>query len=226
MQSHLNVIIAMDQDPHKKLIDPTKVVFDVMFDLHGCSAEGVGWTLPNIQDDNFQALIEVWARDPDATGLVINDIGCGYGALFDYIKDMPAMQGGHYFGIDLNPKMIAAAQSRIQDERAHFSVGSRLVKTAHYTLASGTYTICRNAEPDEWEAYIFENLHHLARRSERGFAFNMLSPHLQPETKDMYLADPTKFLDFCIRELTDDVTLMHGRPALQWTLHARAPWKF
>lgn len=215
----------MTDDAFKKLIDPTKVVFDVMFDLYGCSAAGVGWTLPNIQIENFQALIEIWDKDPDATGLTINDLGCGYGALFTYIKDMPVMAGGRYFGVDLNQRMIDAAKAGITDSRAQFTVGDRLTEVADYTIASGTFTICRNASPIAWLNYVRENLRHLARMSKRGFAFNMLSPHLQPPTKDMYLGEPTSFLDFCIRELSDKVTLMHGRPDLQWTLHAHAPWK-
>jgi len=55
-------------------------------------------------------------------GYSVNDLGCGYGALFEFFAEQVPGAVSHYHGYDICPDMIAVAQARISDPHARFSL--------------------------------------------------------------------------------------------------------
>jgi len=65
------------------------------------------------------------------------------------------------------------------------------------------------------------SLAHLWTVSRKGLAFNMLSIYGNKRIRDLYYADPRPFFDFCMRELSPNVTLLHDYPLQEWTILVR-----
>ncbi len=61
--------------------------------------------------------------------------------------------------------------------------------------------------------------------SRRGFAISMLSAHLPRRQTGLYYADPGEWLDFCRKEISTHVVLLHDDLAEEWILHVKAPWR-
>ena len=58
--------------------------YDEKIQLHGCTAIGVGWNSTESQQMRFGQLLKI----VDEGGpFSINDFGCGYGALADYLRN-------------------------------------------------------------------------------------------------------------------------------------------
>ena len=84
----------------------------------GCNPEGVFWNSRANQINRFStllALIETTkVTDPHSDKaehpVTIAEIGCGYGALFGYLREIEIPDKWHYHGVDINPSMIAACQ--------------------------------------------------------------------------------------------------------------------
>src|SRR5215475_6927772 len=87
---------------------------------HGYTPKGVDWNGEESQALRFEQLARVIV--PGAP-FSINDIGCGYGALLDYLQtDFRDMT---YTGCDISADMIAAACSRhATSARVRFVAGS------------------------------------------------------------------------------------------------------
>jgi SAM-dependent methyltransferase len=158
-------------------------------------------------------------------GVSVNDLGCGYGALFDFLKDAPALVGGRYFGYDISAEMVEAARAAIGDPRAYFLHSHRATETADYSIVAGAYNLCLAADADAWLDLVKESLRSLAAMTRRGLAFNMLSHHVPQKSPGLFYADPAAMVDFCLREIGSGVVLLHDYSPLEWIIHVKAPFR-
>lgn len=164
----------------------------------GTTPNSVLWHDRPSQLVRFRKLLKVLGRDARETGLEINDLGCGYGALFAHIRRKRFLKDGAYFGYDLSPAMVASAATlHRRDRRATFTHASEATREADFSFASGTYGLRLEVEPAVWEAWVQDSLRRLAGKSRRGMAFNLLDAR-GPDCRDtLYYAEPARVLEFC-----------------------------
>lgn len=208
--------MAGDSEP---LLDPVRRVYVESLRAHGIDSKAVGWKDPASQRLRFEKLARV--IDPDVPSFTVNDLGCGYGAMFDFLTDGFDRQLAGYAGVDISSEMIAAARERVSDPRASFSQTDMVRAEADYTFVSGTFNVKMNAPDDQWTAYIEATLEELAARSSKGLAFNLLSTYVDWRADHLYYGDPCRFFDFCRRRLSRFVTLLHDYPLFEWTILVR-----
>lgn len=187
-----------------------------MINRHGATPLGLGWLSVQRMRDCFGDLLRLLARD-ETPGRSIADLGCGYGALFDHARSLPALRQGGYIGYDITAAMLEAARQRILDPRARFIQSDRPLEEVDYSFVSGTYNLALGADPAEWTRYIETSLDQLATTSRRGFAFNMLNrpARLDP---DMYYGDPDLWLARCRALYSPAAQLIQGRDGVHWTV--------
>jgi hypothetical protein len=80
-----------------------------------------------------------------------------------------------------------------------------------------------DASNDEWREYALSTLGGIARLSERGFAFNMLTKYSDAERMraDLYYADPCFFFDYCKTRFSRQVALLHDYGLYEFTILVR-----
>ena len=186
---------------------------------HGASATAVGWKDAAQQRLRFEKLAYVVDADAGAPSeMSVNDLGCGYGAMFGFLgeRDRPAL--ARYIGYDISPAMVTAAREVITDDRAVLVESASITETADYSFVSGTFNVRLGADVDAWTAYVRRMVLELAERSRRGFAFNLMTSHVDWRSDDLYYADPAEWLEFCKRQVSARVTLLHDYPLYEWTM--------
>lgn len=185
---------------------------------HGVDPAAVGWRDRETHELRFDKLAQVLSRGEEP--FTVNDHGCGYGALFEYLvaQGLPVSA---YCGTDISAEMLAAARERVPDPRAEFVEAPLPPAAADYTFVSGTFNVRLGASDDAWERYVKETLVALAARSRRGLAFNLLTTYVDWRADDLFYADPARFFDFCRTELSRYVTLLHDYPLYEWTMLVR-----
>src|SRR5207253_1573561 len=100
-----------------------------------------------------------------------NDLGCGYGALFDYLDSH--YRDFAYNGSDVSTDMVRAAQDRHANRlNARFTVAAEPPEMADYGIASGIFNVRLGRSDAEWYNYLEATLDVLDRTSRLGFAFN------------------------------------------------------
>jgi SAM-dependent methyltransferase len=188
---------------------------------HGETPRGVDWNGEESQVLRFEQLARV--IDP-AAAVSVNDVGCGYGALYGYLAER--YTGLAYCGCDIAPEMVAAARARhAGDPAARFVEGAAPPAQADYSIASGIFNV-RLQRPDaEWLAYILATLEELDRASTKGFAFNCLTSYSDAhKMRDyLYYADPCRLFDHCKRAYSRDVALLHDYGLYEFTILVRKP---
>jgi SAM-dependent methyltransferase len=185
---------------------------------YGLEARAVGWSDPQSQLLRFKRLAYAIEADPPETSIRVNDWGCGYGAMFEFLDRQPGFDLASYRGYDISPQMVEAARENVRDPRAEFVVGTQIDQDADYTFVSGTFNVHREASEDAWAKFVKQTLIEIGRRSHRGFAFNLLTTHVDWRKDDLFYGDPTEYFDFCRRQISEYVSLLHDYPLFEWTI--------
>jgi SAM-dependent methyltransferase len=212
-----------DRDPFSvlegapEILAPIVVAYDRRLREWGATARGVFWRNEDGQRLRFEVLTRALAGEPGP--IVVNDVGCGYGAFFDFLKDHPALKGGRYRGYDISEDMVAKARERIRDPRAIFLQSLIATEEADYSFASGTYNLCLDTDPARWVEYVRASLAHVWSRTRKAMAFNMLAG-LNFARDGLYYAAPGGFVAFC-KTLSADVTVAADYPLREWTIFVR-----
>lgn len=212
---------ALSFDETAEMLDGVARAYRHRLRRHGAEPTGVYWRDREGQWRRFQILSRVFAGDAGGEPLSVNDLGCGYGAFFDYLSEIPAMRDGAYFGYDLCAEMIEAATARIHDLRATFVHGLLADREADYSFASGTYNLNGDADDGAWAIYVKASLTQLWSKSRKGLAFNMLDRAKPGRQRGLYYADAGEFADFCARSLSPNVSLIDHDGLPDWTILIR-----
>lgn len=185
---------------------------------HGAGPAAVGWRDEETHLLRFDKLAQVLPRYGEP--FTVNDHGCGYGALFEYLvgRDFPVTG---YCGTDISADMLGVAGARVTDARARFVEAALPPDEADYTFVSGTFNVRLGASEEDWDRYVKETLVALAARSRRGLAFNLLTTYVDWRADNLFYADPKAFFDFCRNELSRYVVLLHDYPLYEWTMLVR-----
>lgn len=186
---------------------------------HGENPRGVDWNGEEGQLLRFLQLCRI--IDP-TRGFSINDLGCGYGALYDFLA--PRYEQFTYSGIDVSESMIRAAEKRQRgNQRARFVISGEPDEVADYGVASGILNVKLGRSDAEWRAYVEATLDMLDRTSKLGFAFNCLTSYSDSDRMraHLYYADPCILFDWCKRRYSKNVALLHDYDLYEFTMLIR-----
>jgi SAM-dependent methyltransferase len=186
---------------------------------HGTTARGVDWNGEAGQTLRFDQLLRI----VDVAGrFSINDLGCGYGALLDYL-DARGFEAD-YTGIDVSAEMTRAGAGRFEGRAdADFICAARLNREADYSVASGIFNVRLEWSDAEWRDYIEATLDLLDAASRRGFSFNCLTSYSDASKMrdELYYADPCALFDLCKRRYSKSVALLHDYGLYEFTILVR-----
>jgi len=187
---------------------------------HGQTAQGVDWNGEESQTIRFEQLCKIIVSK--TLNFSLNDLGCGYGALFDYLLKKYTMFS--YLGLDVSEDMISAAISRNEEhQNARFIIASEPGELSDYGVASGIFNVRLGRTDEEWFDYLLATLDVLNETSRHGFAFNCLTSYSDEDKKRDYLyyADPCRLFDLCKRRYSRQVALLHDYGLYEFTILVR-----
>lgn len=195
--------------------------FTEKLEQHGATAKGVDYNGEQARDIRFAELVKI--INP-ARQFSIIDYGCGFGAMFDYLY----ARGWKfdYYGVDLIEKMVLAGRETHKDfPNAHFTIDEKELPVAEYLVAAGIFNIKMDAEYAEWENFTCETLQRMNAFCAKGFSFNMLTKYSDAERMaqrpDLFYGDPLFFFDFCKRNFSRNIALLHDYGLYDFTILVR-----
>jgi len=186
---------------------------------HGATPRGVDWNGKESQILRFEQLTKIIQQSRDFS---LNDLGCGYGALFDHLQSK--YQNFTYTGYDVSNDMILAAQAQhASGPNAKFIATMAPPEKADYGIASGIFNVRLGCSDTEWWNYFEATLDMLDRTSQYCFAFNCLTSYSDTDKMRDYLyyADPCALFDLCKRRYSRHVALLHDYGLYEFTILVR-----
>ena len=195
--------------------------FAEKLDTFGATPKGVDYNGPEAQAVRFEQLVKV--IDP-AQKFTVIDYGSGYGAMFDYLHKKG--WGFEYYGIDLIEKMVLAGREVHKDcPNAHFTTDEKEVPLVDYLLAGAIFNIKMETAYEDWQEFTLQTLHNMDKLCAKGFSFNMLTKYSDAdrmaERPDLFFGDPLLYFDFCKRNFSRNVALLHDYGLYDFTILVR-----
>jgi SAM-dependent methyltransferase len=203
---------------HEEILDRVESYYSGRFAEHGTTARGVDWNSTESQQTRFAQLLRVCEGDDDFS---LNDYGCGYGALADYLREDGRRIS--YRGYDLSSEMLEAARERLAGPDTAFVGDVAELQPADYTVASGIFNVKLETEASEWTRYALDTIAELDRLSGKGLAFNMLTSYSDPERMrpDLFYGEPGFFFDHCATTISRELALLQDYGLFEFTLLVR-----
>ncbi|MGV7224163.1 MAG: class I SAM-dependent methyltransferase [Nitrospinales bacterium] len=201
------------------LLDPVKNFFTAKFQQIGARPEGVDYNSETAQITRFEQFERLFGAKRRFS---LNDYGCGYGAMAVYLKQKDYTF--QYHGYDISAKMVDYAnQSISNNENWKFTSNADELCSADFTIACGVFNLKFDADPLTWIDYILDSLLSIARISKLGFGFNMLTKYSDADKMrpDLYYGDPLYFFDYCKRQFSRNVALLHDYELYDFTILVR-----
>lgn len=202
-----------------KILADTKSYYDNKIILHDATPAGVDWNSLESQVLRFQKLLELCDLSKTFS---INDVGCGYGALYEYLSNRSLQF--NYCGIDISEAMLEKARQNYHNQvNCTFKAGLDCMELADYSVASGIFNVKLACEKSEWQSYILWVLDNMNQVSRKGFAFNCLTTYSDIEymRNDLYYGDPCYFFDYCKKRYAKNVALIHDYGLYEFTIIVR-----
>ena len=195
--------------------------FTEKLETFGATAKGVDYNGEQARQNRFAELVKI--INPTKPFSIV-DYGCGYGAMFEFLNDKD--WDFQYYGVDLIEKMILAGREKYKDfSNAHFTTDEKEIPVADYLVAAGIFNIKLESPYDEWQDFICETLPRMNALCSKGFSFNMLTKYSDAdrmaERPDLFYGDPLFFFDFCKRNYSRNVALLHDYSLYDFTILVR-----
>ena len=199
-------------------LDHVKSYFDKRIQEHGASPRGSDWNSETSQNARFDQLLKV----VETQSFSLLDYGCGYGALAEYL-DAKGFDV-NYYGYDILESAIETArQAHMHKPRSRFFTDKSQLPICDYTVASGIFNFRGEQSFENWTEYVLSVLHEFNQLSLHGFSSNFLTKYSDADKMrpDLYYADPTFLFDYCKRNFSRNVALLHDYRLYDFTLIVR-----
>jgi len=195
--------------------------FTEKLDAFGATPKGVDYNGSESQERRFEQLAKVInASQPFS----VIDFGSGYGALFDFLN----RKGWQfeYYGIDLIEKMVVAGRELYKDfPNAHFTTLENEVPKVDYLLAGAIFNIKLDETYESWQEFVTRTLSRMNALCSKGFAFNLLTKYSDADRMaqrpDLFYGDPLFYFDFCKRNFSRNIALLHDYGLYDFTILVR-----
>ena len=200
-------------------LEIVKNYFEKSVEAHGPTPQGVDWNSEFSQEIRFEQLLKIC--DPTNPFSIV-DYGCGYGAMADYLtkKGFKA----NYFGFDIVDKMlITARETHAGKSKRTFIEDRNLLPVCDYVVASGIFNYRANISFEDWTTYTISTFHQFNELSQKGFSSNFLTKYSDTDhmRADLYYADPCYLFDYCKRNFSKNVALLHDYTIYDFTILVR-----
>ena len=154
----------------------------------------------------------------------IADIGCGYGRLYEVIKERNLDGKVQYYGFDINQKLINFCKNNKDFKNVEFAISALPFKKTDYVVMSGTYNLTPTNNILLWEDYIIKNLTSNWKLVEKAMIFNCLIKEKKEINKALYYTELSWIKRVCENNfgkiqifknqlLKDDVTIVIKKSA-------------
>jgi SAM-dependent methyltransferase len=200
-------------------LNKVKTYFTEKLNEHGATHRGVDYNSTESQEARFFQLLKVMDTSSKYSLL---DFGSGYGGMYDYLIRLGHQL--HYVGYDIAEPMIAKGRElHPNNPDCWFTNSIAEVPVLDYAVVSGTFNMKLDADFDAWTQVVIEALHQMNAHASKGMAFNMLTKYSDADRMrpDLYYADPGFFFDYCKRNFSRNVALLHDYNLYDFTILVR-----
>lgn len=185
-------------------------IYNKRFDTFNNTPKGVFWNSKLSQDLRLNIILDKILQNTKNEKCSIADIGCGYGRLYEIIKERNLDNKFQYYGFDINQKFISFCKNKKDFENINFSISSYPFNKTDYIVMSGTYNLTPTKNISLWEDYIIKNLTNNWKFVRKAMIFNCLIKEKRKIEKKLYYTELSWIKKICERNFCDPEIIKHN----------------
>jgi SAM-dependent methyltransferase len=200
-----------------------KDYFRNKFAEFGDTPKGVDWKDEDVQSGSFRYIMEtIRFYYPALTAFSVLEVGCGYGAFYEFLRMAKPEVHVDYFGIDLVEEMIAEAAAKYPENRNNFFVGDfktfQFQRGFDFITSSGIFNLKQHIDEAAFEKHILHTIEMMFQQAGKGAVINLMTP--APDFKDPRLFYPSLdlFFSFIYKNLSRKVMILSSYPLWKITV--------
>ena len=185
-------------------------IYDKRFDTFNNTPKGVFWNSKLSQDLRLNIILDKILQNAKSDEFSIADIGCGYGRLYEIIRERKLDGQVQYHGFDINQKLISFCKNNKDFENIKFSICTLPFNKTDYVVMSGTYNLTPTNNISLWEDYIIKNLTSNWKLVQKAMIFNCLIKEKIKIEKKLYYTELSWIQKICERNFCDPEVIKHN----------------
>ena len=171
--------------------------------------KGVFWNSKLSQDLRLNIILDKILDNTKVDPFTIADIGCGYGRLFEIIRERNLESRIRYSGFDINKNFISFCKTNKKFENANFYVDSQPHRNFDYIVMSGTYNLTPTNNLKLFEEYLRQNLKSNWNKVGKAMIFNCLISRERIIKNKLYYTEISWIKKFCEENLNKPIISKH-----------------
>jgi len=195
---------------YKFLNNQISNIYTKRFNKHQNTPKGVFWNSKLSQDLRLNIILDKIVSNLKNDKFSIADVGCGYGRLYEIIKERNLDKLIEYNGFDINQEFINFCKNKKGFENGQFTVSSFPLKKADYVIMSGTYNLTPTNNINLWENYIIKNLKSNWHFVGKGMIFNCLIKERRIIDKTLYYSELSWIKKMCEENFCNPEVIRHN----------------
>ena len=149
------------------------------------------------------------------------DFGCGTAHLFDFL-DRKNYQNISYTGLDISQKFIDTAKEKYPNNTFYcidIFDSDENIPNFDYIVMNGIFTEKRELSFDEMWDYFTKLVSVIYNKTEKGFAFNVMSKTVEWERDDLFHLSLDTLSDFLSKNLTRNFIIRNDYGLFEYTVY-------
>ena len=194
---------------HKILNKEISNIYNKRFNTFNNTPKGVFWNSKLSQDLRLNIILDKILQNAKSDEFSIADIGCGYGRLYEIIRERKLDGKVQYHGFDINQKIISFCKNNIDFENIKFSISALPLNETDYVVMSGTYNLTPTNNISLWEDYIIKNLTNNWKFVRKAMIFNCLIKEKRKIEKKLYYTELSWIKKICEENFSNPEIIKH-----------------
>lgn len=191
---------------------------------HGAGSKGVDWGESELNTDIRHEMMLNIIKEKDEM-ISILDVGCGYGAFYEYINKKNL--NVNYTGIDIVSEMIDLGINRNQGAEMicdDFLDHDFKDEKYDYVICNGILTQKVTASISEMNEFANKLIKKMYFLCGTGIVFNVMSTHVNFQKDNLYYRNPSELMSWCMSEISPHIKLDAAYPlTYEYTMYVYKP---
>jgi len=195
----------------KEIIHNAVNLYDDAVEKYGNNSSAVLWNDQQTQYIRFKEITNFINIDDNCT---ILDIGCGNAELYKFLN----FNGfkGEYTGFDINENLLNQARENYKniDVQNIDILNHNITKQYDYVVLSGLF----NSDYGQDMKWVYDMVNAMFKLSTKKVIFNATTTYVNFKSEGHFYVNPLDMIDYCIKNLSQNVTLSHGDLRFNYTV--------
>lgn len=215
--------VPTDSEPAEPAFDYRGLVAAMEHNLllHGDTFRGAGWTMREDDADLQRRIMLDGIRPEWPRPLRLLDFGCGASHLYEHIQTR-GLTGLQYAGLDLSSQYLALCRSKFPDI-SYYDLDvldpGVVLPSFDYVILNGVFHYKAEQSHDAAWRYCRQLLSRISAIATRGFAFNVVSPHVDWESDYLFHVPIGTLTDYIASDISRNFTVRHDYGLYEYSVY-------